>query len=79
MENDFANGRLGQISFSYQWSPQMLCYIPIEDTNWMMTILIQDNVISNHISSVSSDMMRCGIIQLIIVLVIIVVFLQLIH
>lgn len=80
VEDDFTNGKSGQISFSYQGSPQTLCYIPIEDTNWMLTILIRDNVISNHISSISSDMMQRGVIQLvIIVFVIIAVFLQLIH
>ncbi len=80
VEDDFANGTLGQISFDYHGSQQTLCYIPIEGTNWMMTILIRDNVISNHISSISSDMMYRGIIQIvIIVLVIIMVFLALIH
>lgn len=80
VENDFINGKLGQISFNYHGSHQTLCYIPIENTNWMLTILIRDNVISDHISSISSDMMYRGVIQIaIIVLVIIIVFLALIH
>ncbi len=35
VENDFINGKLGQISFNYHGSHQTLCYIPIENTNWI--------------------------------------------
>ncbi len=33
----------------------------------MLTILIRDNVISDHISSISSDMMYRGVIQIAII------------
>ncbi len=79
LEDDFANGRSGQISFRYQGSREDLCYIPVEGTNWMLTILIQDNVISDQISSISSGMMSRGIIQIVItVAVMLVVFVALI-
>ncbi len=77
---DFTNGNLGQVSFSYRETQEELCYIPIEDTNWVLTILIRENVISDQISSISSDMMRHGIIQIVItVLVMFAVFLGLIY
>lgn len=77
---DFTNGNLGQISFSYRETQEELCYIPIEDTNWVLTILIRENVISDQISSISSDMMRHGIIQIVItVFVMLAVFLGLIY
>ena len=78
--DDFANGRPGQISFTYEEARENLCYIPVEGTNWMLTILIQDNVISNQISSISLEMMKHGIIQIAItVIAMLGVFLVLIH
>ncbi len=78
--DDFANGRPGQISFTYEETREDLCYIPVEGTNWMLTILIQDNVISNQISSISLEMMKHGIIQIAItVIAMLGVFLVLIH
>ncbi len=80
LEDDFENGISGQISFKYQGYQEDLCYIPIEDTNWMLTILIRDNVISDQISSISSGMMSRSIIQIVItVIVMLAVFLILIH
>ena len=66
MKADFENGRAGEIAFTYQGSQETLSYIPVEGTNWMLTILIRDNVISEQISSISSDMMMHGLIQIII-------------
>ncbi len=78
--DDFANGRPGQISFTYEETREDLCYIPVEGTNWMLTILIQDNVISNQISSISLEMMKHGIIQIAITVIdMLGVFLVLIH
>ncbi|MDE5909131.1 MAG: response regulator [Lachnospiraceae bacterium] len=80
LENDFAAGRSGQISFNYFGSREDLCYVPVEGTNWMLTILIGDNVISDQISSISSGMMNRSIIQIIITVVVMLgVFLVLIH
>ncbi len=69
MKEDFANARQGQVSFDLNGSSQALCYIPVEGTNWMLTILIRDNVISSQISSISSGMMRRGIVQMIITVI----------
>ena len=66
MKDDFANGKQGQVSFNYQGYREELCYIPVEGTNWMLTILVRDNVISQQISSVSSRMMNRSRIQIII-------------
>ena len=79
VEEDFANGRAGQISFRYMGTQEDLCYVPVEGTNWMMTILIRDNVISEQISSISSEMLNHGIIQIVITVgVMLAVFLVLI-
>ncbi len=66
LQEDFENGRPGQISFNYQGVEEDLCYVPVEGTNWMLTILIRDNVISEQISSISSGMLTRGVVQIII-------------
>jgi len=79
LTHDFTNGVPGQISFNYEGTQEDLCYTPVEGSSWMLTILIQDNVISEQISAVSSDMMRRSIIQIVItILVMLGVFLVLI-
>lgn len=80
MKDDFMNGRAGESAFVYQGFQETLSYLPVEGTNWVMTILIRDNVISEQISSISSDMMLRGVVQIgITVLVMLVVFLLLIR
>lgn len=80
LADDFAVGRLGQISFEYEGIPESLCYTPVEGTNWMLTILIRGNVISDQISSISSAMMNRGVIQILITMgSMLLVFLGLIH
>ncbi|MEZ3436480.1 MAG: response regulator [Lachnospiraceae bacterium] len=79
LKEDFAKGRAGQISFTYQDTAEDLCYVPIEGTDWMLTILIRNNVISDQISTISERMMSNGIIQIVItVIVMLVVFLGII-
>ncbi len=80
LKGDFAEGRKGHLSFTYQGSQEDLCYVPVEGTGWMLTVLIRDNVISDQISSISSGMISRGTIQIIItVIVMLAVFLMLIH
>lgn len=43
LTGDFLDGRSGQISFTYQGMKEDLCYIPVEGTNWMLTILIRED------------------------------------
>ena len=64
LTEDFANGRKGQISFRYQGVQEDLCYVPVEGTNWMLTILIRDNVISDQIGSITEEMLKHGITQI---------------
>ncbi len=66
LEADFAEGRSGQVSFEYFNTQEDLCYIPVDGTDWMLTILIRDNVLSDQISSISSGMLSRSIIQIVI-------------
>ena len=80
MKRDFENGQSGQISLTYQGAQEDVCYIPIEGTEWMMAILVRDNVISEQISSISSGMMRRSIIQIVVtVIAMLLVFAALIY
>ncbi|MDE5931535.1 MAG: PAS domain-containing protein, partial [Lachnospiraceae bacterium] len=80
VKDDFTNGRAGEVTFTYRGFQETLSYLPVDGTNWMMTILIRDNVISEQISSISSDMMLRGVVQIVItVLVMLVMFLVLIR
>ncbi len=69
IEKDFTDGRTGQVSFSHQGLQEDLCYVPVEGTNWMLTILIQDSVINSQISSISSKMMSHSAIQIIVTVI----------
>lgn len=80
LKSDFENGVSGQISFKYHGGHEDLCYIPIEGTDWMLTILIRNNVISSQIGSIHSAMMTRGVIQIAItVIAMLAVFFVLIH
>ena len=80
LKEDFANGSRGQISFTYSDTAEDLCYVPVEGTDWMLTILIRNNVISDQISSISEEMMHNGIVQIVITVVaMLVVFLGIIY
>ena len=80
MSEDFASGRQGIISFNYLGIKENLYYIPVEGTNWILTVLIRDDVISGYISSIISEMMSRGIAQIIITMAVMVaVFLVLIR
>ena len=58
MEEDFAAGRRGVVSFLYGDIEETLAYVPVKGTDWMLTYLGQENVIGAQIRSVSD-----GIIQ----------------
>lgn len=80
LEEDFSNGVPGQISFEYYDTREDLCYIPVEGTNWMLTVLVRDNVLSDQISSISSGMLSRSIIQIVMTMMgMLVVFLVLIY
>ena len=80
LREDFDKGKGGQISFRYHGAEEDLCYVPVEGTNWVLTILIRNNVISDQIGSISSAMMKRSIIQIAITMfVMLVVFSLLIY
>ena len=61
--DDFKNLNKGAISFTYNDIQETLAYVPVEGTNWLLTYLIRETVISNQISSVSNGIIRRSLIQ----------------
>ena len=61
--NDFQEGRKGVVSFSYNGIPETLSYIPVDGTNWLLTYLIRESIISDKISSVSTSIIKRSVVQ----------------
>ncbi len=63
VKDDFAQGRKGTVSFTYKGTRETLTYEPVQGTDWMLTYLIRESVISERISSVSSGIITRSLIQ----------------
>ena len=60
---DFAEGNRGVVSFSYNGIRETLTYVPVTGTNWLLTYLIRESVISENISAISSGIIRRSMVQ----------------
>ena len=63
MEDDFREGRAGEISFTYRGTSENMYYTPVAGTDWMLTYLIRDNIISDNISVISDGIIRRNMVQ----------------
>ena len=63
MIEDFKTGKEGSISFTYDDIQETMFYIPVEGTDWMLTYLIRESIISDQISSISSGVTRRSLLQ----------------
>ena len=63
IRSDFENGKGGVVSFTYNDVKETLSYTPIDGTDWMLTYLIRESVISENISSVSGGIIARSLIQ----------------
>jgi len=63
VEEDFAKKRRGVVSFVYRGVKATLTYVPVEGTDWMLTYLIRESLITEKISSVSSGTISRSVIQ----------------
>ena len=59
----FSSGQRGEVSFTYNGIQETLSYVPVKGTDWLLTYLIRESVISDRISSVSDGMLRRSIVQ----------------
>ena len=63
LRSDFEKGKGGVVSFTYNDVKETLSYTPIDGTDWMLTYLIRESVISNNISSVSQGIIARSLAQ----------------
>ena len=59
----FTTGERGVVSFTYNGIRETLSFIPVAGTDWQLTYLIRESVISDRISSISRDTVRRGVLQ----------------
>ena len=60
---EFQTGTRGVASFTFNGVRETLTYIPVSGTNWLLTYLIRESVISERISSISEGTVRRSILQ----------------
>ena len=60
---EFRSGTRGVVSFSFNGIRETLAYIPVGGTDWQLTYLIRESVISERISSISEGTVLRSIIQ----------------
>ena len=54
-KGNFLEAVQGSITFTTNGTEETLCYVPIEDTDWMMVVLIHESVIQDRIRSISES------------------------
>lgn len=60
---DFQSGKQGVVSFTYNDIHETLTYIPVNGTDWQLTYLIRESVISERIGSISDGTVRRSVLQ----------------
>lgn len=61
--NSFQEGEPGEVSFTYNGIREILSYVPVGGTDWRLTYLIRESVISERISPISGGIINRSIIQ----------------
>ena len=67
---DFSQGRSGVVSFTYNGIQETLSYVPVKGTNWLLTYLVRESVISERIGSISDGIIRRSLIQLLLTILV---------
>ena len=60
---DFQEGKTGESSFTYNGIRETLSYVPVEGTDWFLTYLIRESVISDKISSITNGIILRSVLQ----------------
>lgn len=58
MKRDFAEGQRGVASFTYNNIRETMYYVPVARTDWMLTCLIRESVISAQIDTISEGIVK---------------------
>ncbi|MBQ9421242.1 MAG: response regulator [Lachnospiraceae bacterium] len=60
---DFQAGGRGAVSFIYNGIRETLSYVPVNGTDWILTYLIRESVISDKISPISRGIIARSVVQ----------------
>ena len=60
---DFEEGSRGVICFNYNGIKETLSYVPVKGTNWFLTYLVRESIISESISAISRGIILRNMIQ----------------
>ena len=63
LTRDFANGHKGFIAFTYDGIKETFYYVPVHGTDWMLTYLIRESVISEQIGSINEGIVFRSLIH----------------
>ena len=58
MKRDFENSIKGFVAFNYNGVRETMYYIPVHGTNWVLTYLIRESVISEQIGSITEGLIK---------------------
>ena len=61
--SEFTGGRSGEVSFTYNDIRETLSYEPVEGTDWQLTYLVRESVISDEIGSITNGIIMRSILQ----------------
>ena len=62
VKQDFGDLKNGIVSFTYNGVKGTLSYVPVEGTDWLLTYLIRESVISEQIGDISERIVRQSVI-----------------
>lgn len=63
MQKDFADGMKGFAAFTHDGIQETMYYVPVRGTNWMLTYLIRESLISEQISSITDGIISRSLIH----------------
>ncbi len=61
--SDFEEGNSGVASFTYGGVQETLDYVPIAETDWMLSYLIRESVITEQVGGISDELTRRSLVQ----------------
>ena len=69
-QDSFTQDEKGVVSFTYNGIRETLSYVPIKGTDWQLTYLIRESVISDRISSIYADSVRRSLVQSVLTIIV---------
>ncbi len=70
VKRDFAEGRKGLVTFTYNGIKESMYYIPVTNTAWILTYLIREEKINEQFSFISTRLLRYSFFQVVITIAI---------